>query len=281
MNPHGLDAIDNPLSKFAGCIDDIPIRIGAPSFVFNAGYAENIALLRRVFDEIQLLIFEPIDRSPIDAAELDAIRALKKGSLTYSVHLPIQNHIDDKNEDGPSRRSGALAAQADVKVVTDVIKTFEPIGVENYILHAEILLTDSEPANAVQQISEIVELTGVPVEKLCVENLHTGFERQWKQLERTGVSICFDVGHLLFTGGDPMEFIDRYGDRIRMAHCHGVDGTDHRPLNAMADGLLQKIAQRFIDIKMPGAMIIENHSVDEMVESLRCLCDLSARLRQV
>ena len=277
MSPQALGAIDNPLTKFAACIDDIPIRIGAPSFVFTAGYAENVALLRPVFDEIQLLIFEPIDRSPIDTAELEAIRALKSENLTYSVHLPIENHIDGKNKDGPSRRSGALAAHAGVKIVTDVIRTFEPIGVENYILHAEILLTGSEPANAAQRISEIVELTGVPVEKLCVENLHTGFERQWEQLERTGVSICFDVGHLLFTGGDPMEFIDRYGDRIRMAHCHGVDGTDHRPLNAMADGLLERIIERFMDIKMPGAMIIENHSVDEMIESLRCLCNTAKK----
>ena len=258
-------AIDNPLTPFADCIDSIPLKIGAPSFVFAAGYAENVELLGSVFDEIQLLILEPFENSPLGKNELAALERLKNDRLTYSVHLPVPSGIAQKNERG-------------IKSVINIIKTFMPLGVESFILHVENSAENSETGLAAKRINEILETTSLEPETLCVENLHRGFDEVWEQVEGSGVSICFDVGHLLYMGGDPIEFIDIYGDRIRMAHIHGADAKDHRPLNAMPGGMLEKTLQKFIEIKMPGAVIIENYSVDEMRYSLACLCNVADKL---
>ena len=265
MNQQKLNAVDNPLMPFADCINSIPLKIGAPSFVFPADYSENVELLAGLFDEIQLLILEPFENSPLDGNELTSLERLKESGIRYSVHLPIPSNIADKNENG-------------MNSIINIVKTFMPLGVENFILHVENSAQTSEPGIAAQRINEILHTTGLEPEKLCVENLHRGFKDVWEDMESTGVSICFDVGHLLYMGGNPLEFIERYGDRIRMAHIHGTDLKDHRPLNAMPDGMLEKILQKFIDIKLPGALIIENYSVDEMMQSLRCLCDASGKL---
>ncbi|MFQ5432328.1 MAG: cobamide remodeling phosphodiesterase CbiR [Nitrospinota bacterium] len=265
MTQQAISDIDNPLTLFADSIKSIPLKIGAPSFVFPAGYAANVELLGGIFDEIQLLILEPLESSPLDDNELSELVRLKNNGVTYSVHLPVPSGIAHKNENG-------------VKSVINIIKTFMPIGVENFVLHVENSADTSEPGLAARMISKILEITGVEPEMICVENLHTGFEEVWENVESTGASICFDAGHLLFKGGDPIEFIDRYGDRIRMAHIHGTDVKDHRPLNGMPEGMLEKILQMFIDIKLPCAVIIENYSVDEMTQSLRCLCDAAGKL---
>ncbi len=256
------NAAYNPLTLFAECIKSMPLKIGAPSFVFPAGYAANVELLGKTFDEIQLLILEPFENSPLDENELPALERFKKSGISYSVHLPVPSGIAHENENGKES-------------IINIIKTFLPIGVENFVLHVE----NSKPNLAAQRIKMVLDETGVEPEKICVENLHTGFEGVWENVESTGVSICFDAGHLLFTGGNPIEFIERHGGRIRMAHIHGTDVTDHRPLNAMPGGMLENILQKFIDIKLPGAVIIENYSVPEMMQSLHCLCDTSGKLR--
>jgi inosose dehydratase len=37
------------------------------------------------------------------------------------------------------------------------------------------------------------------------------------------VGLCFDVGHLLFGGGDVMGVMERYGDRVQYVHLKDVD----------------------------------------------------------
>ena len=252
---------------FADCINSIPLKIGAPSFVFPADYSENVELLAGLFDEIQLLILEPFENSPLDGNELTSLERLKESGIRYSVHLPIPSNIADKNENG-------------MNSIINIVKTLMSLDVENYVLHIESSPSVFKTGLAAQRINKIVDAAALEPQNICVENLHSGFDDIWKEVESTGVSICFDVGHLLYMGGDPLEFIERYGDRIRMAHIHGADIKDHRPLNAMPDGMLAKILQKFIEIKLPGAVIIENYSVDEMKQSLRCLCDSAGMLRK-
>ncbi len=44
--------------------------------------------------------------------------------------------------------------------------------------------------------------------------------------------VTLDVGHAKVAGHDPLEFVDRFGDRIEVCHLHDNDGTadDHDPL---------------------------------------------------
>jgi inosose dehydratase len=44
-------------------------------------------------------------------------------------------------------------------------------------------------------------------------------------LAHTDVAWCFDSGHLLIGGTDPIDFIARHGDRIAHVHLKDVDAT--------------------------------------------------------
>ena len=39
------------------------------------------------------------------------------------------------------------------------------------------------------------------------------------------VGWCFDMGHLVYGGGDPLAMLTRFGDRVRHVHVKDVDGT--------------------------------------------------------
>jgi inosose dehydratase len=39
------------------------------------------------------------------------------------------------------------------------------------------------------------------------------------------LGLCFDSGHSLFGGGDPIEFLDTYGELVTHVHLKDVDGT--------------------------------------------------------
>jgi inosose dehydratase len=41
--------------------------------------------------------------------------------------------------------------------------------------------------------------------------------------DRKRVGLCFDVGHMLFGGGDIMRVMERYGDRVGYVHLKDVD----------------------------------------------------------
>ncbi|GMT42620.1 MAG: hypothetical protein IEMM0002_1031 [bacterium] len=252
---------DNPLRKYSECINSLPVGIGAPSWVWPGGYAKNVEKLKSVFKEVQILVLEPPDRSPIDKAEIEALRRFESENFSYSVHLPVPGKVAAKDDAG-------------VRAIVEIIETFEPITVDNYVLHMERDGKEFDPELAVKRLGEIIERSGVEPERICVENLHEDFGKTWEAVKRAGVSICFDAGHILFAGGDPFSFIDKYREKIRMAHIHGVDGADHKPLTSLPGEFTIKFLERLQEIAMPGAVIIENYTIKEMRDSLQYLCGL-------
>jgi len=63
------------------------------------------------------------------------------------------------------------------------------------------------------------------------------------------VGLCYDVGHMLYGGGDVMRVMDRYGDRIQYVHLKDVDPAvlerSRRERLGFADALLLGIFTEF------------------------------------
>lgn len=63
------------------------------------------------------------------------------------------------------------------------------------------------------------------------------------------VGLCYDLGHMLYGGGDVMRVLDRYGDRIRYVHLKDVDlavlERSRREHLGFADALLLGIFTEF------------------------------------
>lgn len=249
---------DNPLTAYRGALDAYPVRFGVSSFVWPASYVENVTRLKGVFAEVQLLAYEPMDTSMISDDELRQLAALKDSTLSYSLHLPIP---------GGLTMPGGDAEAAIIKTM----ETFAPAGIGNYVLHLEQNGRHDLPL-AAERLERILKTTGVAPERICVENtIGTPFAPAWNAVKGLGVSICFDIGHEIYEKGDPLAFIDAHGHRIRMCHIHGVSDRDHRPLSALPETTLAAILSAVADCKPQGAVIIENFSVPDVVESVRCL----------
>lgn len=258
--------IENPLEKFRGRFGQLGLKVGLPSYVWPAGYAENVRRLEGIVDEVQLLAYEPPARSPVPEAELEELLALQANGPAYSLHLPVPSSLAEPGGTG----------EDDIRAA---IEAFGRLNIGSYVLHVE-KNGAFQPALAARRLERIIEATGVAPEKICVENLiGTPFAEVWNEMKGLGVSICFDAGHHLCEGKDPLAFMDAYGPHIRMAHLHGVDGRDHRPLRAIPAPRLSAILDGLRALEMPGAVIIENFSLEDMERSLECLAEYAGHAR--
>ncbi len=263
---------DNPLIPFRDVVRGFPFKIGSTSYLWPAGYLDNCRKLSNIFGVVQLLILETLETYPIDKPEINGLRELRENGLDFVLHLPVPSNLADKNVNP-------------VEPIIKIIETFRPLDVLSFVLHIEDGGEDGgkdcDLKLAAQRITEICRRTKTDPAKICVENLHAPFATVWEAVAGTGVSICFDAGHVIYAGGNPFSFIEKYGERIRITHIHGVDEKenalkmrDHRPLSSLEPGLLKKLLDKLESVKFNGPVIIENYSVAEMVESLRVLSSL-------
>ncbi len=259
-----MDINDNPLEKFRGRFDNLGIKVGVSSYVWPAGYSDNVRRLKGIVGEVQLLAYEPMEKSPVSDAEIAILGELKTGGISYSLHLPVPTGM-------------ALPGGTPEAAVAGVISRFKPLGIASYVLHVEKNGGTFDTRLAAERIARILQTTGVEPKTMCVENLiGTPFNEVWDSVEDLGVSLCFDIGHLLCEGGDPLSFMEMYGKHMRMAHIHGVAERDHRPLWHIPPELFGNIIKKLAGLKLEGAMIIENFSLEDIAQSLECLARYDA-----
>jgi len=73
-----------------------PFKIGTTSFIYPAGYAQNVKMLGPYVDEIELLLFEGAPDSLPSTQEIKKLLSLSKEfDLTYNVHLPTDISLSD------------------------------------------------------------------------------------------------------------------------------------------------------------------------------------------
>jgi sugar phosphate isomerase/epimerase len=90
-------------------------------------------------------------------------------------------------------------------------------------------------------------------------------------------AVCMDTGHLLLEDQSPVDFLRRYGGRVKEIHLHGLDREkalldgklpDHRPVK-QTDGWLQALLPELA--RFDGIINLEVFSWAEAAESLRHL----------
>ena len=211
--------------------------------------------------------------------------------FTCTVHLPFL-WLDASSLNEPIR-------QASVDCLRRAIELTRPVEVTTHVLHLwgsaaiEIatVLADSPRREAVfvglmiqagRSLAEMCEL--LDPRDLCVENLEApSFDIALPLVERYGVGICLDVGHLAYGygrgGGDAFDFLARHGDLIREVHLHDfvnesagshTHTRDHLPLGR---GQMDTIAflRKLDEMGFDGPVILEVNSKPDLEESLEQL----------
>ena len=256
-----------------------PFRLGTTSYIIPADIVPNVQALAGVVDDVELVLFEAEDVSNLpNAATLDALRWLAvRHDLTYTVHLPLDLALGDADE---AMRRAAVDKCSVIIASTSVLKP------EGFILHFHhpAYRTGIPPGDVPrwqaalrQSVGELLP-TGVTPSLLCVENLSYPFEWVAPIVAEYGLSICLDVGHLLLTGQDVGAHMDRYGDRTRVMHLHGiVDNKDHRDISSLDRGLLRMLLSRWSAPGSPGRVLtLEVFGAGDLATSLAVLNEMTS-----
>jgi sugar phosphate isomerase/epimerase len=219
--------------------------------------------------------------------------------LTYTIHFPIDRHLG--SPDAEERR----ALQKQMLAIMDRTRSLAPFA---YILHLEGVTRDSTSARVRAWQNDITELLPALIERagdpalLCVENLNYPFAWCEPFLDRFGLGVCIDLGHLWVDGeaprgrprgifaepceagnaispcGKPQGFLAKKGydadahlksylPRTRVIHLHGVrDERDHLALTTLPPTRLRQTLNS-ID-KFTGVLTLEIFNYEGVRDSV-------------
>lgn len=222
------------------CKKRFPFTLACPSFIYPAGYLDNVRHLAPFVNEIELLFFESRFKDSLPSPALIRELALhaRTGQITYNVHLPTDIYLGHRD---------AGFRQTAVEVLTQLFDRCAPLNPTTFTLH---LIRDPSEADhrrwqARSAASlEAVLAAGVPSRRISVENLDYDVERIAPVIEDLNLSVCMDMGHLMAHEVDMKVFFDRWKERITIAHLHGVDGEqDHLPLDRLSPDRMVKVLE--------------------------------------
>lgn len=246
------------------------LRIGTTSFILPDHILPNVEFLRQKVADVELLLFESGAQADLpDAATIGRLAEIgRESDLSYTVHLPLD--VDCAGE-YPEERSQAVAA------CRRTIGLTAPLSPWAYVLHLPQsgVATEEWRARAVTSVRDILA-DNVPPRTLCIENIDYPFADIAPVVEELDLGVCLDTGHLmLHEGGDPLGFLERWRERLRVVHLHGVeDGKDHRSLASLdRDSLRMFMAELALD-GVPRVVTIEVFGLDRFRESLAILEDV-------
>lgn len=257
------------------CKGRFPFAVACPSFVYPAGYVENVRLLAPFVDEIQLLFFESDPRSLPSPALIQELSALAANQgIGYHIHLPSDIYL---GHPAPDERRRAVEA------IRTIMERCQVLAPSTFTLHLERNPAGTENLAVErwrQYLLESLERmlpSNTPPRKISVETLDYPLEWVAPVVEAVDFSVCMDMGHLLVHGIDLRAFYENWKDRITVVHLHGVDGCeDHLPLGRLSDGQMRTVFQLLQALKK--VVVLENYSYARLNASLACLADVWSRL---
>lgn len=261
MNPEPL-----PILK-----DRFPFRLGTTSFILFDDYLPNVRHLAPTVDDIELLFTDPSDEALPGPAAMQEIRRLADlSSLSLTVHLPYDRDLGEADD---ATRGNALR---DLVRVVEKSRALEPFA---WVLHPfcewHHFGPGGPPGEWMDRFSASIDRlldTGIPPESLCLENLRPGFNPLEGLMAAKGLSVCLDVGHMVFYGHDLDDFLGRYGSRIRLIHLHGIrDGKDHCGLAFLERPVLEKMMAFLDDGGVQRVVTLEVFGQQDLDESLRVM----------
>ncbi|MCX6177946.1 MAG: cobamide remodeling phosphodiesterase CbiR [Chlorobiales bacterium] len=250
-----------------------PFRFGTTSYIIPADIIPNVEFLKEQVDDIELVLFESDEfcnlPTPGDMQQLADIAL--EFSLTYSVHLPMDVYLGNVDSDERKRS---------VSKCLKIIELTRNLPKSAYVLHFEAgpgidingFSVDAE-SQFLEALSDSVAMLLVGTDELpsafCVENLNYPFELIWPLIEKFGLSVTLDIGHLEYYGFPTELYLKRYLHRAKVLHMHGtLDGKDHNSLAFMKPEVLDLVIKALTEeISSDRVMTLEIFSQEDFYSS--------------
>ena len=262
----------NPMNKSYPPLDNVcknifPFTLACPSFVYPAGYVDNIRHLAPFVDEIQLLFFESRPAHNLPSRQLIKELADVAGdeAITYNVHLPSDIHLGHTD---PMQR------RRDAEVLRHVMARCAPLSPSTFTLHLN-RNPDMAMGHWQTHLAEALQrmlTSGINSRRISVETLDYPLEWVAPVIAALDLSVCMDMGHLMVHGVDLATFYKDWRKRITTIHLHGVDrARDHLPLNRLSDQQMYTV----LEILRPfaGVVSLEVYSHPALNASMTHLLD--------
>ncbi len=245
-----------------------PFNLCTTSFIYPDHYVPNVKLLGPYVDEIELLLFEtaPVE-TLLSGKELSDLLALSTElNLTYNIHLPTDISISD-----PDPVKQRLAIDSHLRIIEHVV----PLMPTTYTLHVpyDDNLGDKDKIKRWQDIVHqnlvnILTRSGVG-NRIAVETLDYPFEYVGSIISDLNLSVCMDLGHLIFHGEDLEAVTEKYKDITSIIHLHGVENNrDHLALDRLPKTVLKPVFE--ILRQFTGSVSLEVFSFKDLAASLSC-----------
>lgn len=249
-----------------------PFTLSCPSFIYPAGYVENVSALGAYVDEIELLLFES---APDSLPSTEEIRYLKRLAadlnLTFNIHLPVDVSLAAEDE---TEREQAICG------ILRAIDCSRPLSPTSFTLHLPCTAEGRDPSGRTRWLSclenntrRLLWQSGLPASVFAVETLNYPFFWLDDLIRRMGFSVCLDTGHLMVAGEDCRAFFRRYRERIAILHIHGVAaGRDHLALDRLNRDQRRVIGE--IISGFPKTISLEVFSESDLAASLNHLAQI-------
>lgn len=247
-----------------------PFKLATTSFIYRADYAFNVKMLGPFVDEIELLFFE--SKWPDSFPSKPPIKELKTLAdtldLTYNVHLPLDIFLGSSSKN--TRDTG-------INAVKRMVALTESIRPTTYTLHLALESDKSLDKDALQawqdrcsKSIDAILAEGIKGEQITIENIDYPFEWVMPVVDRCGLNICLDTGHLMVKGLDPGAFYKKHQEKIKLIHLHGALGTkDHMAVDRMDRTKINQIKEILDQYR--GTVSIEVFSFADLEPSLAYL----------
>ena len=108
---------------------------------------------------------------------------------------------------------------------------------------------------------------GIDLNRIAVETLGYPFEWIEDIVEKSGFSICLDIGHILTYGQDLRLYLDKYLPKTSIIHLHGFqNGIDHLGIDRLSESTLEMILAQIREYR--GILSLEVFSIEDLKKSL-------------
>ena len=236
-------------------------RTATTSFIYPAGYQENIRRLGPYFDEIELLFLESrfAENLPDKVLTGELAQLAHEYDLTYNIHLPMD--IVPNSADVITRRQ-------DTAVLQRYIEALEPLQPTAYCLH---LPFDDQPdfKERCRETLQALLHGGLTPKRLTVENLEYPLTSLQTIIEELDVGVCLDIGHTILFDTGFKEHAAAFASRIKTVHLHGANREhDHKGLDILAQNA--PIVLEFLRT-FRGTVSLEVFGIKELNASLAWL----------